>query len=355
MRTTGANGGLLVGLCAAALFAGAACSSADDEHLGTSSAAGMTAFANDQTAYDYFRAKGFTNFQAAGIVGNLDQESGLDPTISQQGGGPGRGIAQWSAGGRWDTDPGDNLVAFAAQENQSPDSLGVQLDFIMFELQNFPDYGLAALQATTNVTDATTDFELNFEGCDIADECDGPSRIAYAQSVLAAYGNDPVDVDAGGGDAATPSEDAGEAGESDDSGTANSGSPDAAPHAGDDAGAAAAPVDASAPQGSSSGSTSSAAGGEDGGGSGAAGAAATSQGSSGCAVATAGMARETPARWLVAVSLILGFARRRRLRESGASHRTRLLPRGLLRRPTPRELREPPGRTAKEAAGTLRA
>ena len=42
--------------------------------------------------------------QAAGIIGNLDQESGMDPTISQYDGGPGRGIAQWSTGGRWDTD-----------------------------------------------------------------------------------------------------------------------------------------------------------------------------------------------------------------------------------------------------------
>src|SRR5437660_629039 len=81
--------------------------------------------------------------------------------------GPGRGIAQWSAGGRWDSDQGDNLVAFASQEGQSPYSLDVQLDFIMYELQTFPDYGLAKLKASTNVTDATTDFELDFEGCGI--------------------------------------------------------------------------------------------------------------------------------------------------------------------------------------------
>ena len=155
--------GVLLGLSCATLLLGAACSAPSGESIGSSQAAGSTAFPNDQTAYDYFRAKGFTTFQAAGIVGNLDQESGLDPTISQQGGGPGRGIAQWSAGGRWDTDPGDNLVAFAATEGESPDTLGVQLDFIMFELESFSDYGLAQLQATTNVTDATTDFELNFE------------------------------------------------------------------------------------------------------------------------------------------------------------------------------------------------
>src|SRR5438105_13835498 len=62
----------------------------------------ITENANDKIAFDYFLGKGLTAVQSAGIIGNLDQESGMDPTISQFGGGPGRGIAQWSAGGRWD-------------------------------------------------------------------------------------------------------------------------------------------------------------------------------------------------------------------------------------------------------------
>src|SRR5260221_13717659 len=84
-------------------------------------------YANDKAAYDYFVAKGLTNFQAAAIVGNLDQESGVSPTISQSGGGPGRGIAQWSAGARWDTTPGDKLVAYAATPRMSTSSMTVQL------------------------------------------------------------------------------------------------------------------------------------------------------------------------------------------------------------------------------------
>ena len=42
-------------------------------------------------AYDFFVAKGLANFQSAGIVGNLDQESGVNPGSVQYGGGPGRG------------------------------------------------------------------------------------------------------------------------------------------------------------------------------------------------------------------------------------------------------------------------
>jgi hypothetical protein len=141
-------------------------------------------FANDQTAYDYFLGKGLTNFQAAGIVGNLDQESGVDPNSVQQG-GPGRGIAQWSVGGRWDTDANDNVLAYASQQGQSSTSLALQLDFIWYELTTFSGYGLAALKASTNVTDATVAFETDFEGCGT---CDQSTRISYAQGVLSAYG-----------------------------------------------------------------------------------------------------------------------------------------------------------------------
>ena len=146
--------------------------------------------ANDQTAFDFFLGKGLTNFQAAGIVGNLDQESGMDPTIEQSGGGPGRGIAQWSVGGRWDTDPNENVLAYATMEGQSPTSLGLQLDFIWYELTTFPGYGLAALEGSTNVTDATIAFEMAYEGCGT---CDQSQRVAYAQAALTAYGADKVD------------------------------------------------------------------------------------------------------------------------------------------------------------------
>ncbi|HEX7604741.1 MAG TPA: phage tail tip lysozyme, partial [Polyangiaceae bacterium] len=100
--------------------------------------------ANDKIAFDYFVGKGLTDVQAAGIVGNLDQESGMSPTIAQYGGGPGRGIAQWSAGGRWDTSKNDNVAWYAAQHGASIHSLALQLDFIWYELTTI-DYGYSEL------------------------------------------------------------------------------------------------------------------------------------------------------------------------------------------------------------------
>jgi MYXO-CTERM domain-containing protein len=300
---------------AASVAAGCSASPAPvGEQIGTIRAAGSTAFPNDQYAYDYFRAKGFTDFQAAGIVGNLDQESGIDPMISQQNGGPGRGIAQWSAGGRWDSDPGDNLTAFATMQGQSPYSLDLQLAFIMYELDTFPDYGLAKLKASTNVTDATTDFELDFEGCAIPSECDGPSRVNYAMGILAAYGNDPVpDAGGGSGDDGGASDDGG-TGNGDDAGSGPASDAGGGPPpdggkpgsgGGRDAGAPPAPTPDAA--------TSSPSHDAGGGGSPGTGEAAAPIGqSSGCAVAATGAGGEPAAASFVVFGLALGLRRPRR-------------------------------------------
>jgi len=70
-----------VGLALTVSFAG--CGAGPGEPTGeTASAVGFT---NDKAAFDYFLGKGLASFQAAGIVGNLDQESGVDPTAVESG------------------------------------------------------------------------------------------------------------------------------------------------------------------------------------------------------------------------------------------------------------------------------
>ena len=140
--------------------------------------------ANEEAAFRYFVAKGLNKKQAAGVVGNLDQESGMDPTIKQFGGGPGRGIAQWSVGGRWDTYAGDNLVAFATSRGVSKLALRTQLDFIWFELTKFSYYGLASLKAATTFTAAVKAFQDKFEGCGT---CNNAARLSFAKAAYARY------------------------------------------------------------------------------------------------------------------------------------------------------------------------
>ncbi len=202
MKTRALSAFALLGPLLAAC-GGAATQSTD---LGSSKAA-VSDSAN-QTAFDFFLGKGLTPVQAAGIVGNLDQESSMDPTVAESGGGPGRGIAQWSVGGRWDTETDDNVQWYAAQQGESADSLTLQLGFIWYELTTFSGYGLASLRGATSVTSATVAFETDFEGCG---ECDQSTRVSYAEAALAAYGDDTV-TGTSGGSGSTGSTDAGSAG-----------------------------------------------------------------------------------------------------------------------------------------------
>jgi hypothetical protein len=188
---------LLHGSVLALALALAACGgggSSADEDLGQAAQA-LETYPNEQPAFDFFRSKGLTGEQSAGIIGNLDVESGLDPTIAQSG-GPGRGIAQWSVGARWDTTPGDNVKSYAAQQGKSALSLQLQLDFIWFELTTFPAYGLAKLKATTTVSAATSSFATYYEGCG---SCSTATRVAHAQSVLDRFGGTAVDAGSSSG------------------------------------------------------------------------------------------------------------------------------------------------------------
>jgi hypothetical protein len=155
--------------------------------LGVVSAPSALAASNDEIAFDYFVGKGLTERQSAGVVGNLIQESGspINPYADQPG-GPGMGIAQWSEGGRWDTDSRDNVVWYVGLSARSRYSLTAQLDFTWYELSTFSGYGLADLRASTSVSTATTVFMQKFERCGT---CATTQRIAYADDVLARYGS----------------------------------------------------------------------------------------------------------------------------------------------------------------------
>ena len=163
-----------VGACSA--------SASDDDSLATTSA---DLSGNQGTAYKYFIGRGLSKDQAAAVVGNLIQESSVLPGSVQYGGGPGRGIAQWSVGGRWNHDSHDNVEWYAESKKQSATSLELQLDFVWYELETFSGYGLSRLKAAKTLDEATIAFQDDFEGCG---ECDQSKRIEYAQQVLSAYG-----------------------------------------------------------------------------------------------------------------------------------------------------------------------
>jgi RHS repeat-associated protein len=132
------------------------------------------------TAYNYFVNKGLKNFHSAGLVGNFLEESNLDPRSNQNGGGPGRGIAQWSVDGRW-----KSLLAFARKQKVSPLTLPLQLHFVWHELTGSFSYALRDLRRTRNVVDATKVVEKEYEFPSIPHES---VRIYWAKYVLKHYG-----------------------------------------------------------------------------------------------------------------------------------------------------------------------
>jgi len=107
---------------------------------------------------------GLTKTAAIGVVANLKAESNLDPGIKQLGGGPGRGLAQWEKGGRYDTDP-INLNKFAAKKGTNWADLDTQIDFILYEMDKHPEYKKVKeqLNKTDSVEKATLIFLKKYE------------------------------------------------------------------------------------------------------------------------------------------------------------------------------------------------
>ena len=127
-------------------------------------AAGTDAFGNlpqnAQTAFNYFKGKGFTDAQAAGIVGNLMTESyaQIDPqAYNPAGGGQGAyGIAQFRgsrlkglldfAGQQGDTSMDVNIGAPLQAQMKDPEKKGGLRGLLDFASERNPDTGLSRFE-----------------------------------------------------------------------------------------------------------------------------------------------------------------------------------------------------------------
>ena len=99
---------------------------------------------NMKTAYKYLvQDKNLPTHVAAGIVGNLYQESGLDPLRKQNDGGNGRGIAQWDVRDRWPA-----FQKWATKQGRDYKDLKTQLDYMLVE----PGEGPRAVTRTMGAT-----------------------------------------------------------------------------------------------------------------------------------------------------------------------------------------------------------
>ncbi len=121
---------------------------------------GVGSSANAEYAYNYFISKGLSPEQAAGIIGNLQAESGknLNPSAyNPAGGGDGaKGIAQWR---------GDRQTRF--QNRYGKDllnaTLNEQLDYIMYEFNTTEAESYNAIKKANSPAESARAFDSLFE------------------------------------------------------------------------------------------------------------------------------------------------------------------------------------------------
>ncbi|GAA1591712.1 phage tail tip lysozyme [Kribbella karoonensis] len=163
----------------------------------------LTGNNNVQMVFNYFVANGYSKEQAAGVIGNMQTESYVEPTMLQ-GGKPGDvthvadalkqsnlgwGIVQWTPSTKM-----INPSRASGADDKTIESLQFQLDFLRDQLLGKgPDPrkdGGDRLKAAKTVKDATIAFGQGFEGFGGNENLDSDNwrkRIADAQSAFGQY------------------------------------------------------------------------------------------------------------------------------------------------------------------------
>lgn len=110
----------------------------------------------ERQAVEFFTGRGYSREQAAGIVGHLVQESGLDPNARNP--GDGRDGSDSIGLGQWNGARAKALVRFAAERGRPVNDFQTQLEFIDHELKGSEGRAGAALKSAKTVDEATAAF-----------------------------------------------------------------------------------------------------------------------------------------------------------------------------------------------------
>lgn len=138
--------------------------------------------ADQKQIMDYFVRQGFSPAQAAGFLGNFQQEHGLQTSDA---GAAGLGLGQWIGSRK------TALLNFAKQTGRSPTDLNTQLDFVMKELHGSENAAYKKILQTKTAKDAADAVSLYYErpGKPMIE-----NREQYALSALGSYSTMPMSV-----------------------------------------------------------------------------------------------------------------------------------------------------------------
>lgn len=179
---------------------------------------------NAEKVFNFFIAKGYKPFQAAGIIGNMAVESGVEPQRLQGtppgtktpaetfSGSAGWGIVQWT--------PGSKMIDTFNPKSEAND-LGNQLEFLWKQLEGggpLPEKQAGDdLKSTTNMPDAVLAFQGNqkvggkYFGFERPEDQSGTVSIRTdaAKAALAKYGSGSAGGSTGASDDSACGEDEG--------------------------------------------------------------------------------------------------------------------------------------------------
>lgn len=107
----------------------------------------------NKMAFNFYKQEGLSDIQAAAIVGNLSQESGIRPL--NYGDRDSKGVAQWR------TDRYGPMVSWAKQQGLDPNELKTQLKYVKVEAEQRGD--LQRIAHMSDVGEATIAFGRKYE------------------------------------------------------------------------------------------------------------------------------------------------------------------------------------------------
>ena len=143
---------------------------------------------NARVAFDYYVSQGLSPVQAAGIVGNLQGESGqgLNPNAINR--GDGRDGSDSVGVGQWNSTRAQALRDFAAAKGANWNDLNTQLEFLHTELKGPEKAAYSKLMAAQTPEEAGQAMLAFERPKDWNKPGAHPERGQYAAKVFAAYG-----------------------------------------------------------------------------------------------------------------------------------------------------------------------
>lgn len=167
----------------------------------------LTGSDNAEKVWNFFMQKGLQPPQAAGIMGNLKAESGINPrrvqnTPTPSGdrdfptNGVGFGLAQWTYTARQGP-----LVAMATEAGVVPGDLTVQLNFLMKELETDYKSTYNKILASNDVNRVSDLFMTEFERPADQSESKKESRRVFGREFLTLYGSNTGQTSSSGSNA----------------------------------------------------------------------------------------------------------------------------------------------------------